>query len=123
MSSSASIGVGVIGLGFIGQVHVRAWQAAERDGFGCRVVAVCDPQWKGLDAPQAAGNMAMNGAQERLFDPNQVRILSSVDELLADRTVSVVDICTYTDTHVDLAIRALEAGKHVMVEKPVAIRS
>jgi predicted dehydrogenase len=122
MSSSATIGVGVIGLGFIGRHHVRAIQAAERDGFGCRVAAVCDPQWKGLTAPQTAGNIAISGEQERLFDPDRVRVCSSVDDLLADRNVSVVHICTYTDTHVDLAIRALAADKHVIVEKPVAIR-
>jgi predicted dehydrogenase len=123
MSSSATIGVGVIGLGFIGRHHVRAVQGAERDGFGCRVMAVCDPQWKGLDGPQAAGNIEMSGAPERLFDPDRVRVCSSVDDLLADRNVRVVHICTYTDTHVDLGIRALAAGKHVIVEKPVAIRA
>jgi predicted dehydrogenase len=126
MSSSASIGVGVIGLGFIGRHHVRAYQAAERDGFNCRVIAVCDPQWMGganAHAAGARGNIEVAGGSERLFDPTQVRVCASVDDLLSDRRVNLVSVCTHTDTHVDLAIRALEAGKHVMVEKPVAIRS
>lgn len=43
--------------------------------------------------------------------------------LLARRDIHVVSICTYTDSHVELALAALAAGKHVLVEKPVALRA
>lgn len=43
--------------------------------------------------------------------------------LLADPGVDAVSICTYTDSHVPLALEALQHGKHVLVEKPVSLRS
>lgn len=122
---SQTIGVGVIGLGFMGRTHVAAYQAAARDGFPCRVVAVCDPdpaRRAGL-APAEAGNISTGAAGERLFDPAQVRGHETAQGLLADPAVHLVSVCTYTDSHVDLALAALAAGKHVLVEKPVALRS
>lgn len=46
---------------------------------------------------------------------------SSVDELLADSQINTVAVLTRHDEHADLAVRALQAGKHVMVEKPLAL--
>jgi predicted dehydrogenase len=43
------------------------------------------------------------------------------DLLLADSSVDMVDLCVPNDEHAKLAIRALEAGKHVLVEKPIAL--
>ncbi|MBX3404199.1 MAG: Gfo/Idh/MocA family oxidoreductase [Phycisphaeraceae bacterium] len=120
-----AIGVGVIGLGFMGRTHVAAYQAAERDGFPCRVVAVCDPdpaRRAGI-APAEGGNISTGATGARLFDPSRVRGHETAERLLADPAVHLVSICTYTDSHVDLALAALAAGKHVLVEKPVALRS
>jgi len=124
MSDDAAIGVGVIGLGFIGRLHIAAYEAARRDGHPCRLTAVCDqdPQRRS-GRVETPGNIAASEAGERLFDPAQVRAYADAHELLADRGVQLVSICTPTDTHVELAIRALAAGKHVLVEKPVALRS
>lgn len=117
------IGVGVIGLGFIGQAHVRAYVAAAREGFPCRLHAVCDRTRERLSGrATASGNLAVGDA-DRLFDPGEVRTCTEPDELLADPGVHLVSVCTYTDSHADLATRALKAGKHVLVEKPVAVRS
>src|SRR6185295_16666128 len=44
------------------------------------------------------------------------------EELLARKDLDLVSICTWTDSHVDLALAALAAGKHVLVEKPIALR-
>src|SRR3954468_21614645 len=118
----AKIGVGVIGLGFMGQIHVRAYQSAAADGLPCELRAVCDPDSARLTGhPSAAGNLGPGPGAQPLFDPAHVRGHTDADSLLADPSINLVSICTYTDSHVDLALRALRAGKHVLVEKPVAI--
>jgi predicted dehydrogenase len=123
-NSPARLGVGVIGLGFMGQIHVRAYQAAAADGLPCELRAVCDPDPARLTGrPATAGNLGPGPGEQPLFDPARVRGHTQADSLLADPSIDLVSICTYTDTHVDLALRALKAGKHVLVEKPVAIGS
>lgn len=127
MTSSSTppgpLGVGVIGLGFMGRTHVIAYQAAAAAGLPCELIAVCDPdadRRAGLAA--AGGNLGPQGPQ-RLFDPARVNGYADPAEILRDPRVGLVSICTYTETHVDLALRALAAGKHVLVEKPVALHS
>lgn len=117
------IGVGVIGLGFMGQTHVRAWEAAENPERAVRVVAVADRSAERRSGGVTEGGNLDTGASERLFDPTRVRAFERAEDLLSDPAVHVVSICTHTDTHVPLAIQALNAGKHVLVEKPVAVEA
>ncbi len=119
--SSSPLGVGVIGLGFMGQTHVRAYAKAAADGHSCRLVAVADG-----NADRRAGKPGSTGNSDAtsdgpLFDPSEVNGYADVADLLDDDAVEVVSICTPTDTHVALAEQALRAGKHVLVEKPVAV--
>ena len=123
MHSDPLLGVGVIGLGFMGRTHVASYLAAPAAGHPCRLAAVCDS-----DAHRRAGAAAPTvnvdaGAAQALFDPRQTAVYADPADLIADPAVGLVSICTPTDTHVDLAIRALAAGKHVLVEKPVALHS
>lgn len=53
------------------------------------------------------------------FDP-QIQVVSSADELLSDASIDLVFICTPNDLHFPYAKAALEAGKHVVIEKPFA---
>lgn len=119
--SDSTIGVGVIGMGFMGATHIKAYQAAAADGFACALVAVSDPNPQRLTGAPAGGGNIGPAISDRLFDPAVVRGYERADDLLADAAVSLVSICTPTDTHVDLAIAALKAGKHVLLEKPVAL--
>jgi predicted dehydrogenase len=120
---STPVGIGIIGMGFMGQTHARAYLDAQRDGVSCELRAVCDrdPDRRAGRAT-TTGNIADAGADDRIFDPQRIAGHAEVDTFLADDSIDLVSICTHTDTHVDLAIRALDAGKHVLVEKPVAIR-
>lgn len=51
------------------------------------------------------------------------RILRSADEAFADSTIDLIVVATPNDTHYDLALRALQAGKHVVIDKPFAATS
>lgn len=118
------INVGVIGLGFMGRTHIGAYQAARRDGYPVRLVAVSDRDESRLSGQaQQGGNAELSAATERLFDPAEVRGFTDALALIADPDVHLVSICTHTDTHVDLALAAIGAGKHVLCEKPVAVAS
>jgi len=119
--SEKQIGVGVVGLGFMGRTHLAAYRDANEEGHGCRVVGLCDAEierFKGT--PTSRGNLEKT-EDKPLYDPESVRFTTSEDELFADPEVELVSICTPTDTHVPLAEKALAAGKHVLVEKPLAL--
>lgn len=94
------IGVGVIGYGYWGPNLVRNF--AQVNGGG--VAAVCDMSQDRLDVVN------------KLYPA--VNTYTSVDELLADPGVDAVVVATPVSTHYPLAKQALEAGKHVFVEKP-----
>ncbi len=119
--SSSPIRAGVVGLGFMGQTHVRAYRDAARDGLTVTLAAVCDADPDRLNpTAHASGNLGSADAAP-LFDPAETRTFTDLADLLADDAIDLVSICTHTTTHVDFAIRALEAGKHCIVEKPVAL--
>ena len=97
------IRVGVVGYGYWGPNLVRNFADAE----GSVLAAVCDTR---------ADRLAL---VERRYPG--VKALSSWRELVADPGVDLVAISTPVSTHFDIALAALEAGKHVLVEKPMAM--
>lgn len=102
--ASSSPGVGWIGAGgYSTGVLLPAFAAA---GFD-RLVAVASAS--GLSARRVADRAGFEKA------------LSSADEVIADPDVEVVVIATPHDTHADYTVRALQAGKHVWCEKPLAL--
>ncbi len=113
------IGVGIIGLGFMGRTHLAAYAAAAAAGFDNRLVAVCDADARRRAGDLSGGGNLATGAVS--FDPGNVRAVADPSELLRDPDVDLVSICTPTDSHVDLSVAALADGKHVLVEKPVAL--
>jgi predicted dehydrogenase len=94
--------VGVVGSGSIAQFHLAAYKANP----SAEVVAICD-----IDRPRAEQSAAE-------FEIGQV--YSDYRDLLADKNVDAVSVCTRNDTHADVAIAALGAGKSVLIEKPMA---
>src|SRR4051812_6478326 len=99
---SRAIRVGIAGTGFIGAVHARSAQLA-----GAALVGVA------ASSPESARRAAAALGAERAFD--------SADQLVAADDVDVVHICTPNHLHVPLAEAALAAGKHVILEKPIAM--
>jgi predicted dehydrogenase len=116
--------VGVCGLGFMGRTHLSAYANARAAGRDVVVTAVADRNAnKRRGELEAGGNIATGGAGERLFDPDAVEAYADPFALVRSPAVDLVSICTHTPTHVELALAALACGKHVLVEKPVALAS
>jgi predicted dehydrogenase len=92
--------VGIVGAGLIGGCHVRAFTAAA----GSDVVAVADP--RAAKADQLAATVG-------------AKACADLEEVLA-LDVDVVSVCTPPNSHAALAVRALEAGRHLLCEKPLA---
>ena len=112
-----NVGIGIVGIGFMGMIHYLAAQRATRG----RVVALCSRDQKKLDGDWTSiqGNFGPRGTH---MDLSGVARYRDFQALLDDPNVQLVDLCVPNDEHAPLAIRALEAGKHVLVEKPIALR-
>jgi len=109
--------VAVLGLGFMGSTHVRAWKEIP----GTRLTAVMSSDEKKLSGDFSDIHGNLGGAAGQPEDLAGVRKHRSVAAVLDDRDVDAVDICIPTDQHQEVVLAALRAGKHVLVEKPLAL--
>lgn len=95
------IGIGVVGAGSISNMHVSNYAANPH----VELRAICD-----VNRERA----------EQMAAQYQARVVyTDYKELLANPEIDAVSICTWNDTHAEIAIAALEAGKHVLSEKPL----
>lgn len=99
---SAPLGAGIIGLGEIGQYHLGGYERSP----SARVVAVTD-----LDGDLVARAASRTGA--RGYEGSQA--------LVDDPEVQVVSVCLPHSLHREVTLAVIEAGKHVLVEKPLAL--
>lgn len=108
--------IGIVGIGFMGRIHYLAGQRLA----GAKITAVCsrDPAKLSGDWRNTRGNF---GPEPGTVDLSGIKKYSSVTDLLADPDIDLVDVCTVTDQHAPIAISALKAGKHVLVEKAIAL--
>ena len=110
--------IGIVGIGFMGMIHYLAAQRLR----GARLAAMCsrDPKklagdWRGI-----RGNFGPPG---EMMDLGGVKRYDRLEALLADPEIDLVDVCNPTEQHPATAIAALQAGKHVLVEKAIALRA
>ena len=110
------IHVGIIGTGFMAAQHIKAYRQIP----GVRIAALCNPSGRNLDGDfsKVAGNVG--DADPLRLDMSEVKAFRDPTALFAESEITLIDICTPTRTHLDLSIAALAAGKHVLVEKPLA---
>jgi predicted dehydrogenase len=109
MGERKTIGVAMIGHAFMGAVHTQAWATASR-AFGLAAVPA-------MRALAGRDHEATRAAAERL---GWLSATNDWESLLDRPDIDVFDICTPSDSHAEIAIAALEAGKHVICEKPLA---
>jgi predicted dehydrogenase len=103
------LGIGMVGYAFMGVAHSQGWRNA-RSFFDPALV----PDLVAIGGRDAAAATHM----ARRFDWQHVE--TDWRALVARDDVDLVDICTPGDTHAEIAVAALEAGKHVLCEKPLA---
>jgi predicted dehydrogenase len=108
-SERPTLGVGMVGYAFMGAAHSQAWRSAGRF----------------FDLPLAPAMVAVAGRDAAAVSAAAARLGWAHAEtdwraLVARDDVDLVDLCTPGDTHAEIAIEALAAGKHVLCEKPLA---
>ena len=93
--------VGLIGLGGMGFVHFNCYKKMQ-------------------DVEIVVADVRVDMAKEKIAD-EAIKVYPNLTELLANEDVDFVDICTPSYLHADLTVEALDAGKHVLCEKPMSI--
>jgi len=107
--SGGRIGVGMVGHAFMGAVHSHAWRTAHRF-FDLPLI----PDLSVLGGRDLAKTKAAAAKY------GWAGVQTDWRELVNSPDVQIVDVCTPGDTHAEIAIAALAAGKHVLCEKPLA---
>ena len=104
MRTASKVRFAVVGAGVIGDVHARAIRSLPEAAELRLVVSTREASARRLAEAQGAAGWS-----------------TDYQAVLADPGIDAVSICTPSGTHADLAVAALEAGKHVMVEKPIDV--
>ena len=109
MPESPKLRVAMIGYGFMGAAHSQGWRSAPRF----------------FDLPAEPEMAVIVGRDANRVDAARQKfgwVAAETDwrRVIDDPAIDIVDICTPGDSHVDIAIAALDAGKHVLCEKPLA---
>ncbi|MFF0267387.1 Gfo/Idh/MocA family protein [Kribbella sp. NPDC004536] len=105
----SDLGIGLIGYAFMGAAHSQAWRSAPRFfdlPLDPQMNVLCGRNAESLQA--AAAKLGWKATE------------TDWRKLIARDDVQLVDVCTPGDSHAEIAIAALEAGKHVLCEKPLA---
>lgn len=102
MQHGSRLRIGIVGLGTVGRLHLRALEVLD----DAQVVGVSNLRLgAGLDPADVAG----------------MRIYETADDLINDPEVQIVAICSESGSHARHVQAAIRAGKHVVVEKPLAV--
>lgn len=96
--------VGIVGLGWVSEAHIYAFNSTQ----GAKVTAVCSSR-----NPSPADIEKRYGIQAKVY--------SRLEDMLADPDIDIVSICTANPLHPAQTIAAVKAGKHVYIEKPMAL--
>ena len=108
--------IGIVGIGFMGMIHYLAYRKVR----GAKVTAICT-----RDRKKLAGDW--RGIKGNFGPPGEVMDLAGItpyerwEDLIRDPKIDLIDICLPPALHGPVSIAASKAGKHVLVEKPIAL--
>jgi predicted dehydrogenase len=105
MAREGRLGVGIVGLGLVGVEHARAYLAST----DCEIRAVVSRD--GAAAKARAESLGINGCT----------VFSDLDQMLKRPDIDIVSVCTPNNLHVEQGIAVAQAGKHLVMEKPIAL--
>ena len=103
MEEKKTVVIGTLGAGYAARLHGNGYKKVS--GVHVRLKTICD-----IQAPLAEKVKEQYGYEQ---------ICTDYDKMLADPEIDVVDIVTPPFNHIDMAVKALQAGKHVICEKPL----
>ena len=99
------INVGIVGLGWVAGAHISALNKIP----GAKVTAVCSRRKQN------------EKELERQYG-TPLKVYNDYEAMLADPSINVIDVCTPHPLHAEQSIAAARAGKHLIIEKPIAIK-
>src|SRR5690625_3524019 len=100
----SKLNVGILGLGWVAGAHIETFKQVE----GADVTAILSRRQ--LDEAELEKQFGI-----------PLKVYNDYDEMLKDPSLDIIDICTPHPYHAEQAIAAARAGKHVLIEKPVAL--
>ena len=100
----SDLNVGIVGLGWVAGAHIDTFKAVN----GANVTAICSRREHNPD-----------DLEEQYGIP--LRSYTNYEQFIADPDIDIIDICTPHPFHPDQAVAAAEAGKHLIIEKPISI--
>lgn len=107
--------IGIVGFGFMGRMHYSNWSTLD----SAEVTAICDTDPDIIEnSRKACGNI--EGASQTI-DFDNLKVYTEYEKMLSDGIVDAVSITLPTHLHPDFSIKALNAGLHVLCEKPMAL--
>ncbi len=100
----SDLNIGIVGLGWVAGAHIETFKNVK----GAKVTAVCSR--RNLDPAELEKQYGM-----------PLKVYNDYNEMLKDSSIDVIDICTPHPQHPAQAIAAAQAGKHLIIEKPLAL--
>ena len=110
------INVGIVGVGFMGWIHYLAYEQVS--GIQVSAIVSRDAAKRAGDWTSIKGNFGPPGRQVDLID---IKVYETLEQMLADPDVDVVDLCLPPQMHVPAIEKCFAASKHVFCEKPLAL--
>lgn len=108
---SRPLRIGLAGFGAMGKVHAFAVKNLslyyDPMPFSATIIGIC------TTSPQKSQQIARQHGFSRYYE--------SIDDMIADPTLDIIDICTPNISHYEIICKALDAGKHVLCEKPLCL--